>query len=186
MVVAKAAGTVNNAGWVTNHGAQPPPNRLRMLSTIANSTSEPPTTRPAVAPIQVSPRHQIPSTSSGQNVDAARAKDRPTLSERSSIGSSTAPAAAVPATTTAARRKSRTRAQSRSVEITEATLTSSPDEVDRNAANAPAASTATVIAPATPGSIAPGSSSTAASVFPVSSSCGTYNRDNAPSSTGNR
>ena len=39
-------------------------------------------TRPAAAPASVSPRHQMPSTSSGQNVDAASAKASPTVSAR--------------------------------------------------------------------------------------------------------
>src|SRR2546430_10678356 len=42
----------------------------------------PPTRTPAVAPIQVSRRHQMPSTISGQNEDAAMANAHPTSSPR--------------------------------------------------------------------------------------------------------
>ena len=40
---------------------------------------------PAAAPRSVSPRHQMPSTSSGQNDDAATAKARPTTSDTSRL-----------------------------------------------------------------------------------------------------
>ena len=79
-VTAKAIGTVQAAGWDSRAPAQPPrtpPNTVTRTAVIARA---PPATRPAVAPTVESPRHQTPSTSSGQNVDAATAKARPTVS----------------------------------------------------------------------------------------------------------
>ncbi len=74
-----------------------------------------------------------------------------------------------------ATRKSRTPRplRSTSVDSTPAMLTTSPDEVDRNAAQAPAAIRLASSAPIRllP-STALGSSSTAASVSPLTSSCG--------------
>ena len=105
--------------------------------------SSPPTASPLAAPNAVSPRHQMPSTSSGHNVEAATANANPTLRDNSS------PPAVVSANgigisppTTAASRKSRTRPGSTSVASAPAKLTSRPDEVARNAAIAPAATRA--------------------------------------------
>ncbi len=141
---------------------------------------------PDTAPTQVSPRHQMPSTSSGQNVDAASANDMATVMDASLRGSTSARLTATAPVSTVAQRNSRTRPRRMSVETTPATLTNSPDEVDRNAANAPAATTAPRIWPAMPGSMASGSISTAVSVLPVTSSSGRNSRDSTPSTVGNR
>ena len=82
--------------------------------------------------------------------------------------------------------KSRTRPGSTSVDSTPATLTTRPEEVDRNAANAPAAVIAPSTSPSAPGAILVGSASTARSDCPVTSNSGTYSRDSAPTSMGNR
>src|SRR5262245_31730292 len=150
------------------------------------STSPPPTSIPVAAPTQVSLRHQIPSSSTGENVDAASAKDIPTVSEMSVVRSTMATASGTTPATAVANRKSRTRPGSTSVDSTPATLTIRPDEVDRNAANAPAEVTAARISPSTPGAILVGKASTARSDCPVTKSSGTYNRDSAPTSIGNR
>ena len=50
----------------------------------------PPTSSPAIAPASVSPRHQMPSTSSGQNVDAATAKASPTARATPTSGAASA------------------------------------------------------------------------------------------------
>ena len=52
-------------------------------SVAAAPDSAPPTTSPQRRPTAVRPRHQMPSTSSGQNVDAATAKASPTLRDSS-------------------------------------------------------------------------------------------------------
>ncbi len=65
-------------------------------------------------------------------------------------------------------------------------LTNSPDDVDRNAAMAPAATSAASSWPPHPENTETGSSRTAASDVPVMSNCGTYSRANTPSRTGNR
>ena len=80
VVTVKAIGTVHAAGWDSRAPAHPPrtpPNTVTRTAVIARA---PPATRPAVAPTVDSPRHQTPSTSSGQNVEAATAKARPTVS----------------------------------------------------------------------------------------------------------
>ena len=50
---------------------------------VADPDDAPPTTSPAIAPTAVSPRHQIPRTSSGHSVDAATANASPTLRDSS-------------------------------------------------------------------------------------------------------
>ena len=73
-----------------------PAGRARRPSTVistARPDSPPPIISPAAAPTGVSPRHQIPSTSSGQNVDAATANARPTTVD-SPASRPAAPAAA--------------------------------------------------------------------------------------------
>jgi hypothetical protein len=184
--VRNAIGTVISAGWLNTLGAQLPVNPLTVFTTSAVNTSPPPTTMPAAAPTQVSLRHQTPSSRTGQNVDAASANDMPTDSEMSDGRSTIASASGTPPAMAVANRKSRTRPRSTSVDSTPDTLTTSPDEVDRNAANAPAVSTAPSTSPSTPGAIFVGSASTAPSVPPVTSSSGTYSRDSAPMRTGNR
>ena len=67
---------------------------------------------------------------------------------------------------------------------TPARLTTSPDDVDRNAAAAPAATrppSSQAVQPRP--SAAAGTSSTAASVCPVDSSSGVYSRESTPTST---
>ena len=64
--------------------------------------------------------------------------------------------------------------------MTPATETTSPDDVDRNAAKAPATSSAEVSSPQGAGSSRPGSSSTTVSVRPVSSRSAAYTLPSAP------
>ena len=110
--------------------------------------------RPA-APVVVSPRHQMPSTSSGQNVDAATANASPTASASRSARAEQRqrqrhrdrqqrgdPEPATLRTASACR--------SRSWASTPATETVSPDDVDRNAANAPAVTSAVSRSPSVP------------------------------------
>src|SRR5579884_1951130 len=141
-MVRKAIGTVTRAGRASNSPGQPGGVRPNRLSDTAPAEVTPPSTRPATAPTSVSPRHQMPSTSIGQKVDAATAKASDTVWEKSNrVASSASPSGTSPATT-AASRKSRTPARGNSdwlVDSTPATPTTSPDEVDRNAAQAPAA-----------------------------------------------
>ena len=146
----------------------------------------PPRNSPAAAPAAVSPRHQMPSTSRGHRVDAATAKTSPTVRERSSETTPIDRANGTAPARIAATRKSRTLPERTSVLSTPAMLTSRPDEVDRKAAMAPAATSAASSWPGIPDSTEPGSSSTAASDAPVISNCGTYSRAKTPSTVGNR
>src|SRR5580700_3328823 len=115
---------------------------------------------PAAAPTLVSRCHQMPSTISGQNDEAAMANAQPTsrASEKRSI-SSAAVVATRPATI-AHQRNEVTPPCMKSCDNAPATLTSRPDEVDRKAANAPAATSAASSSPGRPGSSSEGSAST--------------------------
>ncbi len=142
-----------------------------MVSTTAPATAPPPTSIPAIAPASVSRRHQMPSTSSGQNVDAATAKASPTARATPSPRRETASSSGTidrrrpPARLEGARRRGtvgparpgRARRPPRSI---------SPDDVDRNAANAPATSSAASSSPPMPPTIRAGSSSTTVSAAP--------------------
>src|SRR3954469_21293504 len=109
---------------------------------VATPEDTPPTASPHAAPTLVSPRHQMPSTRSGHRVDAATANTSPTLRESSSDDASRDSGSGTMPPITAATRKSRTRPPSTSVDNAPAMLTSRPDDVARNAAMAPAATSA--------------------------------------------
>ena len=128
-----------------------PAARRRSSPSPRRRRSPPPTSSPASAPGTVSRRHQMPSTSSGQNVRGGHRErqpdhvgDRQRRSRRRPAPAGRRPPAASPA------RKPRTAPRSRSCEITPATDTVSPDEVDRNAANAPPVTSARQQLPAAP------------------------------------
>src|SRR5690349_12224269 len=160
-----AVGTVQAAGWARRAPSHPPPTELgppRTVIVVAVRARTPPVTRPAVAPATDSRRHQTPRTSSGQNVDAATAKANPTVSARLVLTASQLAAYGTTTATTAASRKVRIRGTSpparrpmvrarKSWSMTPATEMVSPDAVERNAANAPPASTADRTVPSTPG-----------------------------------
>ena len=143
----------------------------------------PPTASPASAPTSVSRRHQMPSTSSGQNVDAATANTRPT--ERAMLTPGAA-SASPRGTTTAITAETRNAVIGRSRRLTTSWLTTpataivSPDEVDRNAANAPAVVSADSSSPPSPPIIRAGSSSTTVSARPLAIRSGAYSRPRAP------
>src|SRR3954452_23903370 len=73
-MVRKASGTVHSAGCATTAPAQPDGARPTITLMTAVADVAPPTTIPATAPGAVSPRHQMPRSSNGQNVEAATAK----------------------------------------------------------------------------------------------------------------
>ena len=109
---------------------------------------------PAIAPGAVSPRHQMPSISSGQNVDAASAKANVTelaTEIRSDDSASTRAARTPPAAAEPQCRDGREPRRGRSPwPMTPAIDIVSPDEVDKNAANAPAVSRAASSSPPLP------------------------------------
>ena len=175
-IVMKASGTVTAAGYPTRVDGQPPaassPTQLVTASRAAIADVEAPTARPATAPAAVSPRHQMPSTSNGHSVEAATANTNPTPRDNSNDDAASAKGTGINPPITAAIRKSRTPPRSSSVEAAPAMLTSSPDDVARNAAMAPAATRAPSSWPPRPAIVADGKSSTAASALPVTSNCG--------------
>src|ERR1700722_14611113 len=128
-----------------------------MVAMMAAQHPPPPISTPAMAPRQVRLRHQIPSTSSGQNDDAAIAKAQPTrmLAEKFSTASA-ATTATAPAPS-AHQRNDRTPPRSTSWERAPPPVPSSPEGVDRRAARAPAATSAASAVPAGPGSSSEGS-----------------------------
>ena len=150
-----------DGGQHRRHRASPPPTRARPRR-----------------PTSVSPRHQMPSTSSGQNDEAATANASPTTrrhvrggqrQQRQGTSDARWPA------TTAERGRRR-----QPVRPGRARRGEHPGHrreqarrVDRNAANAPAATRAPSSSPASPPpSASPGSTSTTASVSPVDEQLG--------------
>src|ERR1700684_791861 len=78
IITANASGTVQMAGCPSSTAPQPPCAAPNIVAIIAARHEPPPTTMPAAAPTLVSPRHQMPSTISGQNEEAAIANAQPT------------------------------------------------------------------------------------------------------------
>ena len=83
-ITAKAIGTVHAAGWASSAPDQPPRSTPAIVADTASVARPPPASSPAIAPTSVRPRHQMPSTSSGQKDDAATANARPTTSATAS------------------------------------------------------------------------------------------------------
>lgn len=79
-IVRNPSGTDHAAGHASSVCVQPGGARSARVASTAPSAAPPPVTSPATAPGGVSPRHQMPRTSSGQNEDADTAKARPTAS----------------------------------------------------------------------------------------------------------
>src|SRR5262245_39816334 len=78
IITVKARGTVHAAGWATSGAAQSGAGAPTTVHQTAVTAAPPPATMPAAAPGAVRPRHQIPSTSSGQKLEAATANASPT------------------------------------------------------------------------------------------------------------
>src|SRR6478672_6822486 len=149
-MVTNEAGTETTAGWPTGDSREPVGMPGTTRTTRAPSETPPPTISPANAPAVVRPRHQMPRTSNGQNVEAATANAMPTTREMSALVVGNAISNGTRPATTADVRKSRTRPRNTSVDSTPAAATTSPDDVDRNAAMAPAATSAASTAPTQP------------------------------------
>ena len=173
-MVAKAIGTLQAAGFDTSTCHGPGGTASATVATTAPSESSPPVLMPASAPVTDNPRHHTPSTSNGQNVEAATANAKVTvvaspidpIAGDSTAGTAVASSAATrklctPSMSPEVSRYSagRTRSWSRAP----VTATASPEAVDRNAANAPAARSASNALPAEPSGMTCGSSSIIAS-----------------------
>src|ERR1700733_10818844 len=156
IITPKASGTVQIAGWPRSTAFHPLDAAPSIVATMAARQDPPPMAMPAVAPILVSRRHHIPSTISGQNDDAAMAKAQPTRrANEKRLISSAAMVAIAPALMAHQRNVVPPRFM-KSGDSAPATLTSRPDEVDRKAANAPAATSAASSSPGSPGSSSAG------------------------------
>ena len=80
-----AMGMVHAAGCASRAPTHPPCAPPATVTSTADMASRPPMTNPAAAPAVVKRRHQTPRTSRGQNVEAATAKARPTVSARPTL-----------------------------------------------------------------------------------------------------
>src|SRR6478735_247232 len=172
-IVAKANGTLTAAGWVRTTPNQPPVAMPNVVVTTAPIERAPPTTRPEIAPREVSPRHQIPRRSIGQNVDAATANVSSTAWATGTPAETTVSTSAPATTATVVRRNVRmpwrcpAPQRTRSWLTTPATDTTRPVDVERNAANAPAARTAVSPSATGPSKSRLGSSRTTESARPA-------------------
>ena len=151
IITRKDTGTVHAAGSASSTPIQPSCGPPTMVASTAVAASPPPTRSPAIAPTVVSLRHQMPSTRSGQNEEAATANARPTTLATGSDRTVSASANGTMSASAVAIRKARTPPAPRmSCAITPATETVSPEEVERNAANAPALTSAVSSSPRVP------------------------------------
>ena len=173
-IVANASGTEITAGWLSSSCSVVLPASHASPRKISPLDTSEPTTRPAAAPRAVSPSHQIPSSSSGQNVLAASANAQPTSREMSRPRASSASAIGGTIAPSAVTRKRRRRSltapappRQRSKDTVPASETSRPEAVDMKAANAPAATSAPSSSPPRPGQAASGRRRTTESVSPV-------------------
>lgn len=74
-------GMVQAAGWA-RYGAAAPTPSIRACTAAMRPAARPPDSIPATAPRAVSPRHQTPNSTTGDNVDAATTNTTPTLDPR--------------------------------------------------------------------------------------------------------
>src|SRR6476469_8704312 len=70
-IVRNASGTDHGAGWATRMASQPVTGTPTSVPAMAPDDVTRPTSTPDIAPATVRRDHQMPSTSSGQNVEAA-------------------------------------------------------------------------------------------------------------------
>ena len=120
---------------------------MASVQATAKPDPSPPTSSPATAPAGVSPRHQIPSISSGAKVEAVTANARPTVratatswaGSDSRRGTTTAMAAATRKAATPPSRCDPHRRPVTSCDSTPATAIVRPELVERKAAKPPAA-----------------------------------------------
>ena len=119
-----------------------------------------------MAPIQVKRRHQIPRSRSGQNVEAAMAKAHPTSTLMEMLRTARPRAVMTMPMAMAEMRNARTPPPMMSCESAPDMLMSRPDEVERKAAKAPAATSAPSTTPRLPAAMMRGRTSTTESVWP--------------------
>ena len=119
-----------------------------------------------MAPIQVKRRHQIPRSRSGQNVEAAMANAHPTSTLMEMLRTARPSAVMTMPMAMAEKRNALTPPPMMSCESAPDMLISSPDEVERKAAKAPAATSAPRTTPRLPAAMMRGRTSTTESVWP--------------------
>src|SRR5699024_7475079 len=156
MVTTRTNGTTHSAGYCSTTIVRPA-SSSRCPASSAASDMAPPVTMPETAPVTVSPRHQMASSTTGANDDAVKvntmatapASARPVVTKVATMGSTIARIAPT--------RKPRTVPPKNSWETTPEMDTTSPEAVDRKAANAPPATRAVSRSPVRPLNSAEGS-----------------------------
>src|SRR5690606_15231803 len=179
-MVMAASGTVHGAGWVVKIASTPDnggPNRVTAMAAVDDNR---PTETPQIAPAAVSFGHQMPSTSSGENVDAATVKPQVTSNPASSgAANSASTTTAAAAASTVIRSRPRPPGD-KSCAMAPDTASSRPSEVARKAAKAPAVSSVVNSVPRHPSSTCSGIATTAVSAAPDRYRCGTSTRPRTP------
>ena len=131
IITMKASGTVQAAGW-RSRSIHISSSRGKNAPIIRASPQEmPPASRPAMAPRAVSERHQMPSSSSGQIVDAVKAKTLPMAPANASELVTTATKTGSAVASTVEILKPRTVPEKNSWESAPARETTSPEVVER-------------------------------------------------------
>ena len=159
-MAAKAAGTETSAGCASSAPKAPPGFPTTRSAAIAAVAITDPASIPTAAPRAVRPLHQMPSTSSGQNVLAANANAQPTstpismwrtgaTTRRNDDGPERRTVEAAPASPGG--RVGSPQVGQTSYEIVPASETRRPDDVERKAAKAPAAVIPLSSSPPSPG-----------------------------------
>src|SRR5580704_15817684 len=142
IIVTKARGTVQIAGSLSRTAGHPDEPTPAMVSSTAIDEARPPRASPPMAPIQVKRRHQMPRSSSGQNVEAAMAKAHPTSTLMEMLRTARPRAVMTMPMAMAEKRNALTPPPMMSCDSAPDMLISSPDDVERKAAKAPAATRA--------------------------------------------
>src|SRR5690606_21701879 len=175
-----ASGTDQGAGWMSRIDTQPGTGGSAIPRAKPPQEVSSPTVTPAIAPPAVSRDHQMPSTSRGQNVEAATVNPQVTsvLASKDTAGSANRSTTIAAPTTVI--RSCRSPPGTRSWEMAPATTSSRPSDVARNAANAPAVSRPVNTPPSGPGSTCAGRATTALSVAPERYRWGTSTRPSVP------
>ena len=152
IIVVKASGTVQIAGSLSRDGGPARGADAHDGEEHRIDEARPPRTNPPMAPIHVKRRHQIPRSRSGQNVEAAMANAHPTSTLMETFTWRPTVVITIPMAM-AETRNALTPRPMMSCEIAPAMLISRPDEVERKAAKAPAATSAPVPTPRLPAAI---------------------------------
>lgn len=142
IITTKASGTLHAAGWRSINTQNESLFGIMLEPSRASPQLAAPANMPAIAPRAVKERHQMPSSSSGQIVDAVNAKTLPIAPASANELVSKATTTGIAVASTVEILKPRTVPLKNSCESAPANETANPEVVDKNAANAPPTTTA--------------------------------------------